>query len=294
MKESRGDRVFLAFNNVFLTLFLLLVAYPLIFIISSSFSSTDAVISGHVWLYPVDFSLDGYTAVFEYGPIWVGYLNSIFYTLAGSVINVSLTLLAAYPLSRKDLKGRKAIMMALTFTMLFSGGIIPTYLLVDSLGMVNTRWALLIPNAIVVRNVIITRTFFQSNVSDELLEAAKMDGCSDFRFFSQIVLPISGAVIAVISLFYAVDHWNTFFDALIYLRSKALFPLQLFLRDILVMNQVDMSMMDIDLEEMQERLGMRELLKYSLIIVASVPVLMVYPFIQKYFVRGVMMGSLKG
>ena len=294
IRESRGDKVYLAFNGTFLTIFFLMVAYPLIYIISSSFSSTDAVISGHVWLLPVDFSLDGYKAVFEYSPIWIGYFNSIFYTVVGTLFNVALTMLCAYPLSRKELRGKKGIMMAITFTMIFTGGIIPTYLLVDSLGMVNTRWAMLIPNLIVVRNVIIARTFFQTNISDELLEAAKMDGCTDFRFFFQIVLPLSGAIIAVISLFYAVDHWNSFFDALIYLRDKKLFPLQIFLRDILVMNQIDISMVDIDLEEMQERLGMRELLKYSLIIVASVPVLIMYPFVQKYFVKGVMMGSLKG
>ena len=293
-KESKGDRFFLAVNTVLLTLFVIAVAYPLLFIISSSLSSTDAVISGHVWLFPVDFSLDGYKAVLEYNPVWTGYLNSLFYTTVGTVLNVAFTLLAAYPLSRKGLKGKKAVIMGITFTILFSGGIIPNYLLVQSLGMVNTRWALLIPNLIAARNVIIARTFFQANIGDELLEAAKMDGCSDFRFFGQIVIPLSGAVVAVIALFYAVDHWNAYFDALIYLRDRVLFPLQIFLREVLVMNEIDVSMVDIDLAEMQERLGMRELLKYALIIVSSLPVLIMYPFAQKYFVKGVMMGSLKG
>jgi putative aldouronate transport system permease protein len=294
VKLPKGDKISIGIITVLLILFGLIVLYPLFFIVSSSFSSTDAIISGSVWLLPVDFSLKGYVEVFNYKPVWTGYFNSLFYTIFGVVINISLTVLAAYPLSRTDFFGRKTIMIAFTFTMIFTGGIIPTYLLVDSLGIVNTRWAMLLPKALVVRNIIIARTFFMSNISQSLRDAGDIDGCSDFRFLFSIVLPLSGAVIAVLGLFYAVDHWNTFFDALIYLRNEALYPLQLVLRDVLVMNQIDTTMMDIDLEEMQEVSGMVELLKYSLIIVSSLPMLILYPFIQKFFVKGVMMGSLKG
>jgi multiple sugar transport system permease protein/putative aldouronate transport system permease protein len=294
IKLARNDRIFIGICTAILILFGLMVLYPLIYILSSSLSSARAITTGSVWLFPVDFTLKGYVEVFNYRPVWTGFANSLFYTIFGVIINVSLTILAAYPLSRRDFFGRKTILMAFTFTMLFTGGIIPTYLLIDKLDIVNTRWAMLLPKALVVQNIIIARSFFMSNINQSLSDAAEIDGCSDMRFLSSIVLPLSGAIIAVLVLFYAVDHWNTFFDALIYLRDEKLFPLQLVLRDILVMNQIDASMMDIDHEAMQEVAGMAELLKFSLIIVSSLPMLILYPFIQKFFVKGVMMGSLKG
>jgi len=295
LTNSKGDKVFLFFNNVFLTVVFLLVLYPLIYILSSSFSSTSAVIAGRVWLWPVDFSLRGYKAVFENAYIISGYTNSAIYMVAGTIVNVFMTILAAYPLSRKDFKARNFFMLIFAFTMWFSGGLIPSYILINSLGMINTRWVMIIPGAISVWNMIITRTYFESTISRELLEAAQIDGCNDFKFVTKIVLPLSGAIIAVITLFYAVGHWNAFFNAFIYLNEKKLFPLQLILREILVLSQIDISMISgIRMEEIEAREGIKELLKYSLIIVASVPVLILYPFVQRYFVKGVMIGSLKG
>jgi multiple sugar transport system permease protein/putative aldouronate transport system permease protein len=292
---TRGDRIFLAFNNVFLAIILLLVAYPLIFIVSSSFSSTSAVINGRVWLFPVNPSLEAYKAVFENKYIWQGYLNSTIYMLTGTLLNVVVTILAAYPLSRKDFKARNPVMLFFAFTMFFSGGLIPTYMLIGNLGLMNTRWAMILPGALSVWNMIITRTYFQSNISTELLEAAQLDGCSDFKFLVKIVIPLSSAIIAVISLFYAVGHWNAYFNALIYLNDKKLYPLQLVLRELLIMQVVDPSMVSGELlKEMLRKQAMRELLKYAVIVVASLPVMIMYPFVQKYFVKGVMIGSLKG
>lgn len=283
-------------NDVFLLFVLVIVLYPLIYIVSSSFSSTRAVTSGRVWLLPVEPSLEGYKAVFAYKDIWIGYANTFYYVFFGTALNVVLTILAAYPLSRKDFRARNLVMFLFTFTMFFNGGLIPTYLLIDKLGMINTRMAMILPSALSIWNVIITRTFFQSNISKELLEAAKLDGCSDVKFVLKIVIPLSGAIIAVMTLFYAVGHWNSFFSAFIYLKDNKLMPLQIKLRTILILNQFDPSMLtgSVNVEEMNKRANLRELLKYSLIIVSSLPVLCIYPFVQKYFVKGIMIGSIKG
>ena len=295
MKVPISDRIFFAINNTFLGLALIVVLYPLIYVVSASFSSTNAVISGRVWLWPVDPSLRGYEAIFENKSIISGYVNSFFYMGVGTTVNIVMTILAGYPLSRRDFKARNIIMMGIAFTMIFNGGLIPTYILVRNLGMVNTRSVMIIPLALSVWNVIITRTFFESTISPELLEAAKINGCSDIRFIFYVVLPLSGAIIAVNVLFYAVFHWNGFFQAFIYLNDKKLYPLQLVLREILILNEIDPIMMtQVDLEEVAARQGLVELLKFSLIIVASVPVLIMYPFVQRYFVKGVMIGAIKG
>ena len=289
---SSKDRVFYALINVIMTLLVLLVLYPLIYILSASFSAPNAVVTGRVYLWPVEPSLRGYEAVFSYRPVFIGYRNTIFYTTAGTAINVAMTLMAAYPLARRDLVGRNMIMRLFTFTMVFSGGMIPTYLLMRELGLLNTVWSQLIPGAISVYNMIITRTFI-SEIPGELLEAAKIDGCSDLRYFGSMILPLSKAVISVISLYYAVAHWNSYFRAFLYLSDQELFPLQLFLRQILVMNSVNSDLlMDPEIEEAIQ--GMRDLLKYSLIVVSTAPILCVYPFVQKYFIKGVMIGSVKG
>lgn len=293
IKESNMDRLFNVINYVILTLFLITILYPLIYITSASISSSEAVVSGRVWLWPVDPTLMGYDAVFKHKLIVSGFLNSFYYTVAGTLINVVMTILAAYPLSRKDFYGRNVFMFLFVFTLMFSGGLIPTYLLVKDLGMLNTTWSMLLPGALGIWNMIITRTYFQTTIPDELLEASQLDGCTDFQFVWKIVFPLSGPIIAVITLFYAVGHWNSFFNALIYLKSQKLFPLQLVLRDILVQNDVDMNML-VDVQEAAKREGLRELLKYSLIIVATLPLMIVYPFVQKYFVKGIMIGSLKG
>jgi putative aldouronate transport system permease protein len=293
IKETRSDRIFNIVNYSLLSVLLIIVLYPLIFIVSASFSSPSAVVSGKVWLFPVDFSLEGYKAVFEHKLIVKGFMNSIFYTVVGTAINVILTILAAYPLARHDLYGKKVIMFLFVFTMLFNGGLIPNYLLVKDLGLLDTRWAMILPTALSIWNVIITRTYFQQTIPKELLESAQIDGCNDIKFLLKIVLPLSGPIISVISLFYAVGHWNQFFNALIYLKDPNLYPLQLVLRDILIQNEIDFSMMG-NAEQIASLTGLRELLKYSIIVVATVPLLIVYPFVQKHFVKGVMIGSIKG
>ncbi|BFT72032.1 MULTISPECIES: carbohydrate ABC transporter permease [Paenibacillus] len=291
--ESSIDRVYLFFVYLFLIICLVIVAYPLIYIVSSSFSSSSAVISGKVWLLPVEPTLRGYQAVFQNPQILKGYGNSLFYLVVGTLISVSLTITAAYPLSRKNFYGRNVITALFVFTMLFSGGLIPYYLTVKGLGMLDTRWAMIIPGAISVWQVILARTFFQTSIPSELTEAAHLDGCSDFKFLTRIVIPLSKPIIAVLVLMYAIGYWNSYFEALIFLKSANLYPLQLILRNILILNSIDPTMIK-DVRELAERQGLKELLKYSLIVVASAPVLILYPFVQKHFVKGLLIGSLKG
>lgn len=293
IRETYGDRLFLLGIYLFLTAVLIVVLFPLIFIVSSSFSSPQAVVSGKVWLLPVDFTLEGYKAVFRNPQIVSGYLNSFYYAVAGTALNVALTVMLAYPIARKTFYGRHFIMVLLVITMMFDGGLIPFYLVVKNLHLLDTRWAMILPGAMAVFQVIVARTFFQTTIPDELAEAAELDGCSDLRFMTSIVLPLSKPILAVLTLMYAVGHWNAYFDALIFLKSPDLFPLQIVLRNILILNTIDSSMMSkVDLLLAQQ--GLKDLLKYSLIVVASAPVLMIYPFVQKHFVKGVMIGSLKG
>ncbi len=293
IRETGVDRVFNIVNYTLLTLFLLVILYPLVYVVSASFSDGAAVIAGRVWLWPVNPSLFAYEKVFSYPLIWSGYGNSLFYAVVGTLVNVTMTLIAAYPLSRRDLWGKNVILGLFLFTMFFNGGLIPTYLLVRDLGMRNTRWALIIPQALSVWNLLIAITFLRSSIPQELLEASQLDGCSDFQYFIRVLLPLSTPLIAVLSLFYAIGHWNQFFAALLYLTDKDLFPLQIILRNILISSQVDMAMIE-DIKVMAAREALRELLKYALIVVASVPVLIIYPFVQKYFVKGIMLGSVKG
>ncbi|WP_239615681.1 carbohydrate ABC transporter permease [Cohnella mopanensis] len=293
IRESGSDRAFTIVNYIVLSIVLIAVLYPLIYVVSASFSSSYAVLSGKVWLWPVDPSLDGYKAVFKNKNILTGFQNTVFYTVAGTLINIIMTIMAAYPMSRRDFRGRNIFMLLFVFTMMFSGGLIPTYFVVKDLHMINTVWAMLIPTALSVWNVIIMRTYFQTTIPHELLEASQLDGCNDFRFLLRIVIPLSGPIIAVIALFYAVGHWNQYFNAMIYLKDPHLYPLQLILRDILVQNEVKIDMLG-DVKSAAARQGLRELLKYSLIVVSSVPLLLIYPFVQKFFVKGVMIGSIKG
>ncbi|MCM2998646.1 carbohydrate ABC transporter permease [Paenibacillus cellulositrophicus] len=293
MKEARADRWFTLLNYAVLSIILIVVLYPLIFVVSASFSSSTAVLSGRVWLWPVEPTLEGYRAVFKNAMVVKGFINTMFYTVAGTGINLVFSVMAAYPLSRKDFRGRNGFMLLFVFTMMFSGGLIPSYLLVKDLGMIDTVWAMLLPAALSVWNVIIMRTYFQTTIPEEILEASQLDRCSDFRFLLRIVLPLSGPILAVIALFYAVGHWNQYFNAMIYLKRADLYPLQLVLRDILVQNEVNIDMLG-DAKTAAARQGLRELLKYSLIVVTSFPLLVVYPFVQKFFVKGVMIGSLKG
>ncbi|GGA00498.1 sugar ABC transporter permease [Paenibacillus marchantiophytorum] len=291
--ENSVDRLYLFFVYLFLLICLIIVAYPLIYIVSSSFSSSSAVISGKVWLLPVEPTLRGYKAVFQNPQILTGYGNSLFYLFFGTLLSVALTITAAYPLSRKNFYGRNVITALFIFTMLFNGGLIPYYLTVKGMGLLDTRWAMIIPGAISVWQVILARTFFQTSIPSELTEAAHLDGCSDFKFLLRIVIPLSKPIIAVLVLMYAIGYWNSYFDALIFLKSANLYPLQLILRNILILNSIDPTMIK-DVKELADRQGLKELLKYSLIVVASAPVLMLYPFVQKHFVKGLLIGSLKG
>lgn len=289
IRETGGDRAVAVINAAILVLFALSVLYPLIYVVSSSFSDPEAVQAGDVWLLPVRPTTLAYRSLSEYPGIISGFLNSLFYAIVGSAVSVSLTLLAAYPLSRSDLYGRRVLTIVYLVPMVFTGGIIPTYLVVHEMGLTNTRWALIIPGAVSVFQVIVTRTFFSSTLSSEMLDAARVDGCNDLRYFWSIVLPLSKPVIAVNALFYAVAQWNSWFPALIYLTDSRLYPLQLTLRAILIQNT---NVTDAGAQQAQQDLA--TLLKFALIVVATVPPMIAYPFVQKHFVKGMMIGSLKG
>ena len=290
---SLGDKVFIGIVVVVLTLFFIAVLYPCIFVVSASFSSGSAVQAGKVVLFPVEPTLEGYKTVLNTPTVWLGYRNSILYTVVGTIINLAVTMTAAYCLSRKDLPGRNFVMLAFTFTMFFSGGLIPMYIQVQNLKLLNTMWSLILPGAISVYNLIVARTFIVNTIPSELLEASQIDGCSDIRYYVSIVLPLSGAIIAVEALFYAVGHWNAYFNAMIYLSKRELYPLTLYLREILMSSNIDPS--TVSDPELQARLAdMVGIIKYALIVVAVVPVLMIYPFVQKHFVKGIMIGSVKG
>ncbi len=293
LSDTRSDKIFDAINVSLLVVAFIIIAYPLVYILSSSFSSTQAVISGRVWLFPVEFSLEGYQAIFKHDDVWSGYFNSLFYAICGTCLNIVFTVAAAYPLSRKTLVGRGFIIGLFVFTMIFNGGLIPYYLVVRNVGILNTRWAMLLPQAIQVWNLMIALTYFRQNIPEALYDAAEIDGASDISVVFQIVVPLSGPIIAVLVLFYVVYHWNGYFEAMIFLKHDHMFPLQIVLRNILIENQFDPEMFG-DIERIKRMQGLRDLLKYSLIIVASLPVLIIYPFVQKYFIRGVMIGALKG
>ena len=293
IKNPMEDRILYFVVYTVIILFLLVILYPIIFIISASFSEGSEVQLGRVYLWPGKPTLEGYRAVFSHRNIMTGYRNTILYTLGGTLINVVVTVLCAYPLSRRDMPIRGFFVFLFVFTMFFGGGLIPTYLLVNSLGMVNTFWALLIPGAMSVYNMIITRTFFQNGVPHELLEASQIDGCSDARYFFSILLPLSQAVISVISLYYAVAHWNSYFSALIYIRDKQLQPLQLILRSILLSTRVSLNEFE-DPDLLEGKIGLEFLVKFALIVVSSAPIMCLYPFVQKFFAKGVMLGSVKG
>ena len=293
INETRQDKVFNAINTAILWLVLILVAYPLIYVLSASFSNPQAVSSGNVWLWPVDFTLRGYEVVFQHPDIVRGFFNAIYITVLGTVVQVIITIMAAYPLSRKTLYGKGVITLFFTFTMFFGGGLIPTFILINNLGLYNTYWALILPGAVGVYNVFVARTFFQTTIPEDLFEAGQLDGCSDFRFLMSVVLPLSKPIIAVLVMFYAVGHWNSYFGPMIYLADKQLYPLQIVLRNILVQNQFDSQMM-MDVASMEQQKGLAEPIKYAVIVISSLPMLILYPFIQKHFVKGVMIGAIKG
>lgn len=290
--NAPSDHITMVVVYAFTFLMALCVLVPLIFVVAASFSSPDALLSAKVFLWPVDFTLRGYKMVIEHEMLPTGFKNTLIYAGLGTSINIIMTVLAAYPLSRKDLKIRNAVMMLFAFTMLFNGGMIPTYLLVKSLGLIDTIWAMVLPNALAVWNLIITRTYFQTTIPDEMLESANIDGCDDFKFLLKMVIPLSVPILAVNVLLYAVGHWNSYFNAMLYLNDNTLYPLQLVLRDILI--QDDTAGMSMDVTKQLEKQQTRYLLQYSTIVVGTVPVMLLYPLIQRYFVTGIMVGAVKG
>lgn len=297
IKESVGDRIFLVCVYIFVTLALIVTLYPLIYILSASMSDPAAVRTGRMVLWPVDVTLQGYRVILQNASLWRGYYNTIIYTVVGTSINLLLTIPAGYVLSRDDFQLKGFVTKMMVITMFISGGMIPTYILVNNLGITNTMWALVLPGAASVYNIVITRVFMSTTIPDELTEAAVMDGANNFKIFTAVVLPLSKPIIAVMALFYGIGHWNNFFNALLYLDDRSLYPLQMVLREILVLQDLA-SNPDIISEEQalyahsQQQLA--AVMKYGVMVVATAPVIMVYPFLQKYFVKGVMLGSIKG
>ena len=292
-KAPLGDKIFIILIYILLAAIMLVVFLPLVYIVSASFSDPQAVISNEVWFLPVRPTLRGYQAVFKNRNILTGFANSFYYMIVGTLVNIVMTVMCAYPLSRKEFTARNKVAMIFVFTMYFSGGLIPTYMLVNSLGLVNTRWSMIIPSAMSTYNMIICRTYFVNSIPDELYEAGQLDGCTPFKYLLRVVVPLSKPILAVLVLYYGVTKWNSYFDAMIYLKSQTMVPLQIVLRDILILNQVDYTMIS-DASAIAAQRGLTDLLKYSTIVVASLPVLCIYPFVQQYFVKGVMIGAVKG
>ena len=295
IRETRADRMFRLVVYALLAVLLIAYVYPLYFVVIASISDPNAVYNGEVLFLPAQMTLEGYEEIFHYGELWIGYLNSIFYTVAGVFINISVTMMAAYALSRKEMMLRGVILKLFMFTMFFGGGLIPTYLLVKGLGLLDSRWVLLLNGAVSVYNLIITRTFLVSTLPEELHEAATMDGCRETRYLISVVLPLSGAIIGVNALYYGAGHWNSYFSAMIYLTNRSKFPLQLILREILnATNSSNVFEAAGSEAEKARQMRVAEVIKYCSIIVSSIPLLVAYPFVQKSFVKGVMIGSIKG
>ncbi len=296
MKKNRFDRWFAAVSTFLLALLLLAAAYPLYFVVIASLSNPSLVSTGQVFLYPREITLTGYQKVLEYRALWAGYANTVFYTVAYTAIATVVTLMAGFALAKRNLVGQKVIMAFMTLTMLFSGGLIPMYLLIRSLHMKDTVWPVILLGSVNVYNIIITRTFFRSSIPGELYEAASLDGCNQTRFFLYVALPISPAIIAVLVIFSAVSQWNSWFNAMLYLNAPSMMPLQMVLRDIIISQQTFMSEMNFGMlgEDVANQAMLAETMKYAVILVSALPILCVYPFAQKYFVKGIMIGSIKG
>ena len=293
LRTSRGDKIFNVIVISIVSILTLIVLLPMINIVACSFSKPSAVSAGRVLLWPVDFTLDNYDLVFSYKKVWIGYRNTIFYTVVGTLINVVMTMFCAYPLSVKSFSGRTFLNKMFMFTMIFSGGMIANYILIRDLRLMNTIWAVLLPGAINVYNVMITRTYIETSIPRDLEESARIDGCNYFMYFVKFVLPLAKPIIAVIAMYYAVAHWNSYFNAFLYLSNDKLYPLQLFLREILINSNMDTSSLD-DPELIAAMQGLADAMKYVVIVVSTLPLMCIYPFVQKYFVKGVMIGAVKG
>lgn len=292
---SYADKIFDIVNVIIMIILIIVFAWPLWFVLIASISSPREVWLGNVLLFPKNITVLSYEKLLAYKNIWVGYGNTIFYTIVGTLMNLVLTVCCAYPLSRKDFMPRRILLLLFMFTMYFSGGMIPRYLIVNRLGLLNTRWAMIIPNVISVYNMVIVRTYFINSIPNELQEAAFLDGANSAQYLFKVVLPLSKPVLAVIGLYYGVEHWNDFYSALLYIYDESLLPLQSFLRDLLMTSKLALDTSNgMDATAIEAQAQLAETLKYSTIIVAAIPILCVYPFIQKFFVKGVMIGSVKG
>ena len=293
--KSRGDIIFETIVVIILAILTLIILYPLYFVVIASFSDAKLVVAGEVWWYPKGITLENYMQCFTNGDLMLGYRNAFIILILGTATNLFLTILCAYPLSRHDLWGRNGIMIYCTIPRFFGGGLIPTYLMVtQTLGLKNSWWAVILVAGIATYNMIIMRTFFMTSIPFELQEAAQIDGCTPIGILLRIILPLSIPVICVIGLYYGVNHWNSYFSALVYLPDKNKWPLQLFLRQILVNNDISAVDGGASSDEMARRAMRAETIKYSIVILASIPMLIIYPFVQRYFVKGVMIGSVKG
>lgn len=300
MKMSAGEKFFVAFVYFFLGLSFVITLYPLLYVLSASFSDPNAVTTGKMILWPIKPSLEGYEFVLKYKEVWSGYANTIFYTVVGTILNLLITLPCAYALSRRDLCGRKLIMTLFIITMYFGGGLIPCYLNMNSFGLVNNRASLLFIGMVSTYNLIVARTFFANSIPWELQEAAYLDGASTFQVFQKVILPLSSPIIVVLTLYYGIEHWNQYMNALIYLRDRSLFPLQLFLKEILTQSQLSAEAMNDSgitpemIYEMEKMGETANRMKYCVIVISAAPMLAIYPWLQKYFAKGAMIGSVKG
>lgn len=292
-KKGISDKVYDRILCIVLGIFALMVLYPLYFVLIASISDPMHIASGEVFLFPKGLNIDGYKAIFRDDKIWTGYMNSAIYAILGTLIGVSATLCAAYPLSRPDLRFRKGLTLFFTVTMFINGGMIPTYIVIDKMHLMGTIWSIVLPTAVTAYNLIITRTFLQSTIPNDLYEASEIDGCGHVRFFFRVLVPLSTPIIAVLALFSIVQMWNQYMQPMLYLSDQEMYPLQVVLRGILVQNTVDVSMID-DATAITQQMMLAEKIKYALIIVASLPVIAIYPFVQKHLVKGMMIGSVKG
>lgn len=294
-KKTKGitaDKIFDIINAIIMLLICVIIAYPLYYVLVASFTDPTIVSQGKVLLYPEKWFLGGYEKIFSYRPIWTGYANTIKYTVVGTLVSIIITIPCAFALSRKGLFGRKVVGFLFTFTMFFSGGIIPLYLVIKGLRIYDTIWAMVLPGAVSVYNLIVCRSFFDTNIPDELYDASKIDGCNDFSFFFKIALPLATAIITVMVMFYATSIWNSFMNALMFMGSQDKMPLQVILRNLVLSNQT--NALTSGGTEVAQRMKMAEQLKYSIIVVSAMPLLVIYPFVQKYFAKGVLMGAVKG
>lgn len=295
IKETATDKVFNIINHIFLLLALIITLYPLIYVLSASISDPAKVSTGQMWLFPMGITFEGYERVFKNSDIWLGYANTIFYTVTGTIFSLALTLPAAYALAKRDLVGRGFVSALFTFTMFFGGGLIPLFIQMKNMNLLDSRTGIILLGGASFMNIIITRTFIQSTIPQGLEEAAEIDGCSPFGKFFKIVLPLSAPIIAVMALYYGVGRWNSYFNEMIFLTTREKFPLQVFLREILIITQMNQDKMTTaEAQALAEQSRVAELIKYGVMIVSTLPIICVYPFLQRYFVKGVMIGSIKG